>query len=195
MKIGYARVSSSTQNPQKQIDALQAFGVPLERIYVDVQSGKDFERTQYQAMLKALRSDDIVCVQSLDRLGRNYGMIRDEFAHIAALGAFINVIDMPILNTDQVQGTLTGQFITDLVLSILSFVAEQERKNIKQRQADGIQSAKNKNVKFGRPNVANKARAVDELIKSWSTNGERLSINKACAMIGISRQAYYNNKK
>jgi DNA invertase Pin-like site-specific DNA recombinase len=195
MKIGYARVSSSTQNPQKQIDALQAFGVPLERIYVDVQSGKDFERTQYQAMLKALRRDDIVCIQSLDRLGRNYEQIRDEFARIAALGAFINVIDMPILNTNEVQGTLTGQFITDLVLSILSYVAEQERKNIKQRQYDGIQSAKNKNVKFGRPNVENKARAVDALIKSWSANGERLSINKACAMIGISRQAYYNNKK
>ena len=192
MKIGYARVSTKDQNESRQIDALIECGVELSNIFIDKQSGKNFNREQYQLLLRTLRRDDILVIKSIDRLGRNYTMIRDEFKKIVSRGIHINIIDMPILNTDQslVNG-LTGQFISDIVLSILGFVAEQERDNIHSRQKEGIESAKRRGVKFGRP-----SKLTDQFNKILpSIKQNTITINQACSLLGISRKTYYNYLK
>lgn len=192
MKIGYARVSTKDQNESRQIDALIECGVELSNIFIDKQSGKNFNREQYQLLLRTLRRDDILVIKSIDRLGRNYTMIRDEFKKIVSRGIHINIIDMPILNTDQslVNG-LTGQFISDIVLSILGFVAEQERNNIHSRQKEGIESAKRRGVKFGRP-----SKLTDQFNKILpSIKQNTITINQACSLLGISRKTYYNYLK
>lgn len=187
MKIGYARVSASDQNENRQIDALSAYGIDLERIYTDKASGKDLNRPQYKTMLRTLRKGDILVIKSIDRLGRSYDDIKDEFKRITELGAHIHVIDMPILNTDQtITEGLTTKFIVDLVLSVLGFVAEQERQNIRQRQAEGIKSAKARKVKFGRPTIdTNKIKQAQALVSAGTT------VKDACAKMGISRRVYY----
>lgn len=190
MKIGYARVSSKDQNEAKQMQAMYEAGIPAEQIYTDKASGKDFNRPQYQQMQKVLRSGDTLVVQSLDRLGRNYTEIKAEFSKLTSKGIYINVLDMPLLNTDQVvAGNLTMQFISDLVLSVLSYVAEQERTNIRQRQADGIRAAKANKVRFGRPAALGKVKDAQALIAGGK------SIVQACAAVGITRQTYYNALK
>ena len=137
-KYGYIRVSTKEQNPDRQLAALQEFDIPKENIYLDQMSGKDFRRPQYQRLTKALRKGDLLIIKSIDRLGRNYGEILEQWRTITKeTGADIRVIDMPLLNTDTVQGDLTGVFISDLVLQILAYVAETERAFIRQRQAGG----------------------------------------------------------
>ena len=193
MKMGYVRVSSKDQNTAKQLQAMQEYGVDQDNIYTDKASGKDFNRQAYQDMLKALRAGDVVVVQSLDRLGRNYNEIKSEFSKLTAKGVYINVLDMPLLNTDQVvAGTLTMQFISDLVLSVLSYVAEQERANIRQRQADGIRAAKANRVRFGRPAADKQVQDVIALLDTWKRTGTPGTIDKACKLVGITRQTYYN---
>ena len=193
MKLGYVRVSSKDQNTAKQLQAMAEAGIDPANTYTDKASGKDFNRTEYQAMLRALRSGDTLVVQSLDRLGRNYTEIKAEFSKLTAKGVFINVLDMPLLNTDQVvAGNLTMQFISDLVLSVLSYVAEQERANIKQRQADGIRAAKASKVRFGRPVVDHKVQQVKALLDNWKETGIQGGVGKACEVVGITRQTYYN---
>src|SRR5690554_1930731 len=189
MKLGYIRVSSKDQNEARQIDALKAAGVDSSHFYVDKASGKDFDRVEYKSLVKAARKGDIIVVTSLDRLGRNYKEIRNEFKKISDKGVFINVLDLPILNTDQqmVNG-LTGTFITDIVLSILGYVAEKERENIKQRQKEGIESAKKTGKKFGRPSKY-KERFVE--INNIVIKQE-LKISEACQILGISKKTFYN---
>lgn len=148
----YARVSARDQNLQRQIVAFSEYGIEKSRIFSDKKSGKDFERKEYKKLIKKLKSGDLLVIKSIDRLGRNYDQIIAEWAYITnTIGADILVLDMPILDTRTKADTLVGKFISDIVLQVLSFVAENERENIKQRQADGIRLAKQNGVKFGRP--------------------------------------------
>ncbi|MCI8601789.1 MAG: recombinase family protein [Oscillospiraceae bacterium] len=148
---GYIRVSSQDQNEDRQLMAMQERNVPAGQIYIDKQSGKDFNRKKYQRMLKKLRAGDLVYILSIDRLGRNYEEIQQQWRRLTKeIGVDVCVIDMPLLDTRQGKD-LMGTFIADLVLQILSFVAESERHNIHKRQAEGIAAARARGVKFGRP--------------------------------------------
>lgn len=189
MKIGYARVSTKEQNESRQLDALFAAGVDMSSIYIDKQSGKDFERIEYNAMMKSLRKGDTLVIKSIDRLGRNYEMIRKEYAKIIDKGVNISILDMPALNTDRLTETgLTGKFVADIILTILGYVAEQERISILARQKEGICSAKKRGVKFGRPSkMTNKSLNIINCVK----NGE-ITIDQACQLLNISRKSYYN---
>lgn len=148
---GYVRVSSREQNEDRQRIALHDAGVPSHHIYHDKQSGKDFECPQYQKLLRKLRRDDVLVVKSIDRLGRNYAEILDQWRLLTKeRGVDIVVLDMPLLDTRRGKD-LIGTFLADIVLQVLSFVAENERNNIRQRQAEGIAAAKARGVRFGRP--------------------------------------------
>lgn len=148
---GYVRVSTKEQNEDRQLIALQEVNVPFKNIFVDKQSGKDFNRPQYKRLLKKIKSGDLLCIKSIDRLGRNYEEIQKQWRIITKdKRVDIQVIDMPLLDTRRGKDLL-GTFISDLVLQLLSFVAENERTTIKQRQAEGIAVAKAKGIRFGRP--------------------------------------------
>ena len=148
---GYVRVSTKEQNEDRQLIALHDVGVMQKNIYMDKQSGKDFNRPQYKKLLKKIKPGDLLYIKSIDRLGRNYEEIQNQWRIITKeKNADIYVIDMPLLDTRRGKDLL-GTFISDLVLQLLSFVAENERTNIKQRQAEGIAAAKAKGIRFGRP--------------------------------------------
>ena len=151
MEYGYARVSTKEQNEQRQIIALEEFGLNLRQIFIDKQSGKNFERANYQRLTRRLKEGDTLVVKSIDRLGRNYNEILEQWRIITKeKRAAIVVLDMPLLDTRRGKD-LMGTFLSDIVLQVLSFVAENERTNIRQRQAEGIAAAKARGVKFGRP--------------------------------------------
>ena len=148
---GYVRVSTKEQNEDRQLIALHDFGVLQKNIYMDKQSGKDFNRPQYKKLLKKIKPGDLLYIKSIDRLGRNYEEIQNQWRIITKeKSTDIYVIDMPLLDTRRGKDLL-GTFISDLVLQLLSFVAENERTSIKQRQAEGIAAAKAKGIRFGRP--------------------------------------------
>lgn len=148
---GYIRVSSRDQNEDRQWVALSETGVPEENVYPDRQSGKDFNRPQYQKLLRKLKKDDLLYIKSIDRLGRNYEEIQRQWRLLTKeKGVDIVVLDMPLLDTRRGKD-LMGTFLSDIVLQVLSFVAENERTSIRQRQAEGIAAAKAKGVQFGRP--------------------------------------------
>ena len=148
---GYIRVSTREQNEDRQMIALREVGVPEINIFLDKQSGKDFNRPQYKKMLRKLKKDDLLYIKSIDRLGRNYEEILQQWRVLTKeKGIDIVVLDMPLLDTRRGKD-LMGTFLSDIVLQVLSFVAENERSNIRQRQAEGIAAAKTKGVKFGRP--------------------------------------------
>ena len=148
---GYMRVSSKEQNEDRQKIALTEMGVPGNHIYMDKQSGKDFERTQYKRLLRKLNENSVLYIKSIDLLGRNYGELNEQWRIITKeKKADIVVIDMPLLDTRR-EKNLLGTFISDVVLALLSYVAENERTNIKQRQAEGIAAAKANGIRFGRP--------------------------------------------
>lgn len=152
-KYGYVRVSSKDQHEDRQIKAMLEEGITEDRIFIDKQSGKDFYRSEYQTLKRMLKDspNSLLVVMSIDRLGRNYGEILHEWEELTTeCKADVKVLDMPLLDTTQYKDLL-GTFISDLILQVLSFVAEQERKNIKTRQAEGIAAAKAQNKKFGRP--------------------------------------------
>lgn len=152
MNYGYVRVSTVTQNIDRQIDEMLKEGLSLSKIYIDKQSGKDFEREAYQKLRKKIKKNDLLIVKSIDRLGRDYEMIIQEWHYITkVIEADIKVIDMPLLDTRNDGNNLVGKFISDIVLQILSFVAETERDFIRQRQAEGIKAAKERGVHMGRP--------------------------------------------
>lgn len=151
MMYGYIRVSTKDQHEDRQMIAMQEFGVSEKHIYMDKLSGKDFDRPQYKRLLRRLKGGDTLVVKSIDRLGRDYSEIQNQWRTITKeKKANIVVLDMPLLDTRQKGRDLTGTFIADLVLQILSYVAQVERENIKQRQAEGIAAAKAKGVRFGR---------------------------------------------
>ena len=148
---GYVRVSSRDQNEDRQLMAFETLRIPEKNIYLDKQSGKDFERPQYRKMVRKLKKDDLLYIKSIDRLGRNYAEILEQWRLLTKeKGIDIVVLDMPLLDTRRGKD-LMGTFLSDIVLQVLSFVAENERSNIRQRQAEGIAAAKAKGIKFGRP--------------------------------------------
>ena len=148
---GYVRVSTREQNEDRQLAAMRGFGIPEKNIYADKQSGKDFNRPMYQQMVKELKKGDLLYIKSIDRLGRNYEEIMEQWRALTEEKKVdIVVLDMPLLDTRRGKD-LMGTFLSDIVLQVLSFVAENERSNIKQRQAEGIAVAKAKGVRFGRP--------------------------------------------
>lgn len=168
---GYARVSSTDQNELRQLLALHAKNIPTENIFVDKQSGRDFIRPQYAELILRLREGDLLYVPSIDRLGRNYNEIQEQWRFLTKeIGIDIVVIDMPLLDTRQGKD-LMGTFIADLVLQILSFVAQSERESIRRRQAEGIAAAKARGVRFGRP-ASPVPKNFEQLIVAW----ERKSI-------------------
>ena len=148
---GYIRVSTREQNEDRQFIALREISVPEQNIFMDKQSGKDFNRPQYKKLIKKLKPDDLLCIKSIDRLGRNYEEIQNQWRILTKeKGIDIVVLDMPLLDTRRGKD-LMGTFLSDIVLQVLSFVAENERTNIRQRQAEGIAAAKARGVRFGRP--------------------------------------------
>ena len=148
---GYIRVSTREQNEDRQLIALREMSIPEQNIFMDKQSGKDFNRPQYKKLVKKLKPDDLLCIKSIDRLGRNYEEIQNQWRILTKeKGIDIVVLDMPLLDTRRGKD-LMGTFLSDIVLQVLSFVAENERTNIRQRQAEGIAAAKARGVRFGRP--------------------------------------------
>ena len=148
---GYIRVSTREQNEDRQILALKELSIPEKNLFIDKQSGKDFERPQYRKMVRKLKKDDLLYIKSIDRLGRNYSEILEQWRILTKeKGIDIVVLDMPLLDTRRGKD-LMGTFLSDIVLQVLSFVAENERTNIRQRQAEGIAAAKARGVRFGRP--------------------------------------------
>lgn len=155
MNYAYARVSCRDQKLERQLAAFDDCGITFDKIFCDKKSGENFERQNYKRLIKKLRSGDLLAITSIDRLGRNYDCILQEWKRITKeIGADIYVIDMPLLNTRGQGKNLIGKFITDVILQLLSFVAENERANIRMRQAEGIKAAKERGVKFGRPRIA-----------------------------------------
>lgn len=185
---GYVRVSSIDQNEDRQMIALSEAGVPKNNIYMDKMSGKDFNRPQYQKMMRKFKPGDLLYIQSIDRLGRNYEEIQKEWSIITKeKNVDVCVIDMPLLDTRR-EKDLLGIFIVDLVLQILSFVAQSERENIRKRQAEGIAAAKAKGVRFGRPekNVPDNFTA---LIKRWEQ--KELPLPKVLEQLDMSETTFY----
>ncbi len=189
MIYAYIRVSTKHQNIDRQFEEIKALGIDDKYIYIDKESGKDFDRTKYQKLIKKLKKDDLLIIKSIDRLGRNYHMILEEWSRITkTIGADIKVLDMPLLDTRIEGKNLVGKFISDIVLQVLSFVAENERINLKQRQAEGIRIAKEKGVKFGRPKAIlplNTSDILDKYINKELTNLE------AANLIGVSRGTFF----
>lgn len=187
--FGYVRVSSKEQKEDRQLIAFKEFGIDERDIYIDKQSGKDFNREQYSILKNVLRENDLLVIKSIDRLGRNYNMIIDEWKDITKnIKADIVVIDMPLLDTRN-NKDLLGTFISDLVLQILSYVAEQERRFIKQRQKEGISNAINNGVKFGRPKIE-KPSNYDDVIKLWKN--KKIKSKEAIEMLGLKPNTFYN---
>lgn len=155
MNYAYARVSCKDQKLERQFASLANCGIAFEKIYCDKKSGENFERLNYKRLIKKLREGDLLVIKSIDRLGRNYDCILQEWKRITKeIGADIYVIDMPLLDTRCHEKNLIGKLIADIVLQLLSFVAENERTNIRTRQAEGIKAARERGVKFGRPRIA-----------------------------------------
>jgi len=187
--FGYARVSSKEQNEERQIVAFKNYGIDERDIYIDKQSGKDFDREQYNILKHILRENDILVIKSIDRLGRNYNMIIDEWQDITKnIKADIVVIDMPLLDTTK-NKDLLGTFISDLILQILSYVAEQERTFIKQRQKEGISTAMNKGIKFGRPTIE-KPQNYDIVVSKWKN--KEIRTKEAIEQLGLKPSTFYN---
>ena len=187
--FGYARVSSKEQNEERQINAFKDFNIDERDIYVDKQSRKDFNRENYLILKHILRENDLLVIKSIDRLGRNYNMIIEEWKDITKnIKADIVVIDMPLLDTRN-NKDLLGTFISDLILQILSYVAEQERTFIKQRQKEGIENALNKGVKFGRPKIEKPAN-FDNVISQWKK--KEIKSKDAMIMLNLKPNTFYN---
>ena len=179
---GYVRVSTKDQNEDRQIIAMHEHGVPGSNIYTDKQSGKDFQRPKYRKLLRKLKRNDLLYIKSIDRLGRNYTEILEQWRILTKeKGIDICVIDMPLLDTRRGKD-LVGTFLSDIVLQVLSFVAENERSNIRQRQAEGIAAAKARGVRFGRPPQPLPP-SFDKVYRQWET-GE-LNGKKAAETLGI----------
>ena len=185
---GYARVSSVDQNEDRQVLAMQELGISSDNILVDKQSGKDFDRLAYRALTKKLRSEDLLYIKSIDRLGRNYQEIQNQWRVLTRdMGIDIVVMDMPLLDTRNGKDLL-GTFIADLVLQILSFVAQSERESIKKRQAEGIAAAKLRGVRFGRP-IKKAPEKFSELVKLWEHG--KLQIFELLERMDLKEATFY----
>ena len=187
-EYGYVRVSSTNQNENRQVLALRKVGVSAEQIFIDKQSGKDFNRPKYAELMGKLQEGDLLYIQSIDRLGRNYEEIQNQWRIITKdIKADVVVLDMEMLDTRKYKD-LIGTFIADLVLQVLSFVAQNERDNIRKRQADGIVAAKMRGVQFGRPSKPTPDN-FGELVKQWEK--KQLPIEKLLELCDMSQRTFY----
>lgn len=189
---GYIRVSSRDQNENRQMIALKEVGVSEKNIYLDKQSGKDFNRPQYKKLLRKIQKDDLLYIKSIDRLGRNYEEIQQQWRLLTKeKGIDIVVLDMPLLDTRRGKD-LMGTFLSDIVLQVLSFVAENERTNIRQRQAEGIAAAKAKGVKFGRPPLPLPDNFY-EVHKAWRE--KKLTLKQAAKACNMPEGTFYGKAR
>lgn len=188
---GYCRVSTQHQKEDRQVEALQNWGIKKDNLFIDKASGKDFNREEYQLLKRILKrtKNNVLVIKSIDRLGRNYKEIQNEWRELTQeLNVDIVVLDMPILDTRQYKDLL-GNFISDLILQVLSFVAENERKNIKTRQREGIEIAKSKGTKFGRPTISIPSNFEEEYNK-WKKGEQTAKI--AMENLNLKRTKFYN---
>ena len=189
---GYVRVSTKEQNEDRQIIAMREIGVPEENIYMDKQSGKDFERPQYRCLVRRMKKNDLLYIKSIDRLGRNYEEIQNQWRILTKeKGVDICVIEMPLLDTRRGRD-LVGTFLSDIVLQVLSFVAENERANIRQRQAEGIAAAKARGVRFGRPSTPLPPNFLD-VYQRW--RAKKISVNQAAAECRMPQSTFFYRAK
>ena len=189
MNYGYARVSTVAQNLDRQIDELLKIGLDENHIYTDKESGKDFNRANYKKLCRKLKPGDVLFIKAIDRLGRNYNMVLDEWRILTKeKGVDIVVIDMPLLDTRIEGKNLVGKFIADVVLQVLSFVAENERETMRQRQAEGIKMARLRGVKFGRPSVQT-PQNFEKIAKLYLSG--HIKCLKAIEMSGLTRGTFY----
>ena len=189
---GYIRVSTRDQNEDRQVIALREMAVPEGNIYMDKQSGKDFQRPQYRKLVRHLKKDDLLYIKSIDRLGRNYKEILEQWRILTKeKGVDIAVLDMPLLDTRRGKD-LMGTFLSDIVLQVLSFVAENERANLRQRQAEGIAAAKARGVRFGRP-----PRPLPEnfhsLHRAW--RAKTMTLRQAAGACGLPVATFYSKAR
>jgi len=185
---GYIRVSTREQNEDRQIIAVRDFGVPESNIFLDKHSGKNFERPSYKRLLRKLKPNDTLVIKSIDRLGRNYEEILEHWRIITKeRQSAIVVLDMPLLDTRRKKRDLTGTFIADLVLQILSYVAQTERELTRQRQAEGIAAAKRRGIKFGRP-LLERPPCFQEIKKAWERR--EISAREAARRLNISHKTF-----
>ena len=193
MKYGYVRVSTAQQHIDRQIDALLELGLDQSSIFIDYESGKDFNRRNYKKLIRKLKKNDLVIIKSIDRLGRDYNMIIEEWRLITKeKEADIMVIDMPLLDTRIEGKNLVGKFISDIVLQVLSFVAQNERETMRVRQAEGIKTAKARGVKFGRPRITLPSNF--EIVARQYLNKE-ITNKKACEILGMTRGSFFRYMK
>ena len=187
-EYGYVRVSSLDQNEERQLIEMKNLGIPEERIYKDKQSGKDFDRPNYKRLVRKLKKGDLLYILSIDRLGRNYEEIQSQWRYLTRdKEVDIAVIDMPLLDTRRGKD-LMGTFLADIVLQILSFVAQNERENIRKRQAQGIAAAKANGMKFGRPTL-DMPKDFNSIVEKWESGVMRIS--EAAERCGMSEATFY----
>ena len=185
---GYVRVSSREQNEDRQLDALREMEIAKRNIFIDKQSGKDFERPQYKRLVRKVKREDLIYIKSIDRLGRNYSEIQEQWRFLTKeKGADIVVLDMPLLDTRRGKD-LMGTFLSDIVLQVLSFAAENERTNIRQRQAEGIAAAKARGVRFGRPQI-NMPEYFGKTVRSWER--KEITVEEAVRRCGVSESTFF----
>lgn len=187
MVYGYIRVSTKEQNEDRQIIALRGVGVSDRQIFIDKQSGKDFDRPQYKRLLRKLKQDDLLYIKSIDRLGRHYGEILEQWRILTKeKGVDIVVLDMPLLDTRRGKD-LMGTFLSDIVLQVLSFVAENERTVIRQRQAEGIAAAKARGVRFGRPEIP-LPEGFERTVHDWRR--KKFTLRQAAALCSMPKSTF-----
>ena len=186
---GYFRVSSADQNEDRQTLAMSELAIPPERIFTDKQSGQDFKRPAYQSLMKKLKQGDLLYITSIDRLGRNYDEIQNQWRVLTKeRGADIAVIDMPILDTRNGKD-LMGAFLADTVLAVLSFVAQNERETIRKRQSEGIKAARARGVHLGRP-IKRPPENFGKLVKLWESG--KISFSEILEQTGFKQSTFYN---
>ena len=189
---GYARISSVSQNEDRQVVELRPLVTTESHLLVEKQSGKDFDRPIYKSLKNIMKEGDTLVVKSLDRLGRNYEQMKEEWKDLSDRGIKIRVLDTPMLDTSKYDDELMGKFVSDVVLNVLSFVAENERKNIKQRQKEGIAIAKAKGIKFGRPSVTYPDN-FEKIFHEWA-NG-KLKAVEAMKLMNLKKTTFYKIAK
>lgn len=190
MRYGYVRVSSRDQRIDRQMEAMLQAGLAEDVVFVDMASGKNFQRVAYQALVEQLREGDVIVVKSIDRLGRNYDEIIEQWQFLVKqLRVDIEVLDFPLLNTQNRSDSITGQLIADLVLQILSYVSQMEREQIHSRQAEGIRAARKRGVRFGRPSLSpsDNFHIVAQLYRDGC-----LSLRDGAMREGVSKSTFHN---
>lgn len=190
MRYGYVRVSTKEQNIDRQMSALSLENIPIKQIFIDKASGKDFDRVEYQRLLTILEADDELVIKSIDRLGRNYDDILEQWQLLTKTKkVHITVLDFPLLNTKNTSDTITGKLISDLVIQVLSYVSQMEREQIKQRQMEGIREAQKRGKRFGRPQIK-----IPEEFTELSDLYRRkmLTIREGAELLGVSKSTFHN---